>query len=162
CNPPHTWKANLITTLGGPAVNVVLVPILGAAVLALHLGWGAVIFLPFDPSAVIINNHITSHLEQLTWWLYYMNLILLLFNMCLPMFPMDAGLVLQELLWPRLGYGRSMYIAVNLGLMLAIVVGVVAYVFIQSTQLAVVALFAGITCWDQRRRLAFAAPEGGA
>src|SRR5690606_8066625 len=24
CAPPHNWKANLVTTLGGPAVNVVL------------------------------------------------------------------------------------------------------------------------------------------
>jgi Zn-dependent protease len=41
------------------------------------------------------------------------NLVLLCFNMLLPMFPMDAGRVLQEVLWSRLGFRRSMKIAAS-------------------------------------------------
>lgn len=159
CAPPHNWKASLITTFGGPGVNLILIPILGAAVLATGLGWEAVLFNPFHPWGVVIGTGMTGHVQQLAFWLYDMNLNLFLFNMLLPMYPLDCGRIVQELLWARIGYERSMSISVNLGLFLAVAVGIFAYVG-GSKQLFAVAIFAGFTCFDQRRRLRFAAAEG--
>ncbi|MCU0689523.1 MAG: hypothetical protein MUE97_07285, partial [Phycisphaerales bacterium] len=49
CRPPHTWKANFITTAGGPLVNVALLPVLGGVLLALGQGWNVLIFNPLTP-----------------------------------------------------------------------------------------------------------------
>jgi Zn-dependent protease len=160
CSPPHRWGASLVTTLGGPAVNAVLVPVLGLAVLALGLGWNALVFNPFDPGAALRTAQVTTHAERCVWWLYYVNLLLLLFNMLLPMYPLDAGRIVQEVLWRRLGYERSMWISVNVGLFLAVAVGLFALLG-GGGYLLGVAIFAGITCYQQKRALLFARLEDG-
>lgn len=155
CRPPHNWRAALITTVGGPGVNVALITIIGAALLLMGAPWQALAFNPFDPNAVLRREFFTfdtSYARYLVWWAYYMNLVLLLFNMLLPMFPMDCGRVVQELLWPRVGYRKSMLIATNLGLILALVIGIFALTANQ-TILFTVCVFAGITCYQERQRI---------
>lgn len=152
--PPHDWKASFITTAGGPAVNVVLWPLLGAAVYAASGSWDAVIFNPFDPGWAIVHAGIDSWWKVGLWSVYYTNIILLGFNVLLPMFPLDGGRMVQELLWWRLGYKRSMVIATNLGLFAAIALGVFALVTNESILIGI-ALFAGFTCYAQRRNLEF-------
>ena len=44
----------------------------------------------------------------------FMNTLLLVFNL-LPIFPMDGGRIVQELLWLKLGYRRSLQIAGMIG-----------------------------------------------
>src|SRR5262249_2251020 len=83
CAPPHEWRANLVTTAGGPAGNLALIPILGAALLAIGVGWGGVVFNPFDPVGAIVRMRLTSHPQVLLFWLHYMNLVLFLFNVLL-------------------------------------------------------------------------------
>ena len=157
CRPPHRWKASLITTLGGPGVNFVLIPILGGIMLALGSGWGAIVFNPFDPKHVLLTEawfqFDTSYWRYFLWSAYFTNLALFLFNMALVMYPMDAGRIVQELLWSRLGYKRSMTIATNLGIFMAFVVGF--YGFLAGVpMLVMICLFGGITCYNQRRMLA--------
>jgi Zn-dependent protease len=157
CRPPQNWRASLITTLGGPGVNFALIPVLGAALLAAGAGWHAVIFNPFDPMSVwktvdwfSIN---TSYWRYLLWTAHYINFLLFAFNMCLVMYPMDAGRVFQELLWWRMGYKRSLTIATNVGLVVAVCIGTFAVLSGQGLLLGI-ALFGGITCFNQRRMLA--------
>ncbi len=159
CRPPHRWDASLITTLGGPGVNVVLVPVLGGALLAAGAGWDALIFNPFDPQSVLLSGWFTEYWRIWLWSAYFTNLVLLGFNMLLPMFPMDAGRVVQEVLWARIGYRKSMTIAVNLGLVLAIAVGLFALMG-GTNMLFAVAVFAGITCFAEKRRLAMMEDAG--
>lgn len=155
CRPPHNWKAALITTLGGPAVNVALIPVFGGILFAMGAPWQALIYNPFDyPSLWRLEWFAfdTSYIRYFVWSAYHMNLILLLFNMLLPMFPMDCGRVVQELLWARIGYRKSMLIATNLGLFMAVVVGVFALTSEAHTLFAV-CVFAGITSFQERARV---------
>ena len=149
CSPPHEWKANLITTLGGPAVNVALLPVLGGAVLALTGRWDAVFFNPFAPSLPSLDL-----VTYWVWWLHVVNAYLLGFNMLMPMYPMDAGRTLQNVLWGKLGYRPAQEIAVNVGFFVAIIVGAIG-LFSRETMLIGIAFFAGFTCWMERQRLKF-------
>lgn len=156
CVPPHRWLPSLVTTLGGPGVNVLLLPVLGALVWV-TAGWDAVLFNPFNPGvtlgAVGFSDGTTAYWLKGLWWAHYMNFVLLAFNMLLPMYPMDAGRVLQEVLWRKLSYHRATTIAATTGLGLAVVMFVFASIA-GSTMLLSIALFCGITCWVEKRRLA--------
>jgi Zn-dependent protease len=155
CRPPHNWKAAFITTAGGPLVNVILIPVLGGALWLMGSGWEPLVrFNPFDPWALLAADWFGNYLKVWVWCAYFTNWALLLFNVLLIMFPLDGGRMFQEVLWWRLGYQRSMEIAVNVGLVLAICLGVFALLSNQNTLFSV-ALFAGITCFVERRKLAF-------
>jgi hypothetical protein len=86
------------------------------------------------------------------WFLYFMNAALLAFNMLLPMYPMDAGRVLQTIIWRAKGYARSMRIATTSGMVVA---GILAVVAISTSEMLLfaIALFGGITCWIEKRRI---------
>ncbi|MBY0313226.1 MAG: hypothetical protein K2W85_14235 [Phycisphaerales bacterium] len=159
CSPPHTVRANFITVAGGPAVNLALIPVFGGVLLALGAGWGAVIFNPFDRGAVILNNPFftqnTSYWRYFLWSAHEMNLYLFLFNMLLVMFPMDGGRMLQCALWARLGYYKGTLIAVNVGLFLAVIIGVFSLILDPKAILFGICVFCGITCFTERQRLIF-------
>lgn len=152
CRPPHRWQAELITVVGGPMVNVILFPLLFLAVLLATGSWGAVLFNPFHPGAGWIEVMGFSLPVRLLWTGYYANGMLLAFNALVPMYPMDAGRIVQSVLWARLGYRRSMEIALVVGLAAAACLGVVGIVFNQTLLLAI-AIFGGITCYMERRHL---------
>lgn len=152
CRPPHRWRAALVTTAGGPGVNVVLVPVLGAAMLLAGAGWENLIFNPFSSSSVA---HVYFAWEPWQIWLsaaYAMNAMLLAFNVLVPMFPMDGGRILQEMLWPKLGYKRSMEIAVTLGLVGAVAMGLYGFAN-GEMRLVGIAIFGGMTCSNQKQQL---------
>lgn len=165
CRPPHDWRAHLWTTLGGPAVNVALLPVFAAALLIATGGkWGAVVFNPFAPgvTAAMLTTAGGDAAFWLTglWWLHYINFLLLAFNMLLPMYPMDAGRVVQALIWRSAGYQKSMEISTTLGLLVAGVLFVFAMVA-GETLLMAIAIFGGFTCWAEKQRLKFEATAGG-
>lgn len=157
CRPPHDWRADLITTLGGPGVNAVLAPVFGGVLVALGQGGGAVVFNPFDPAPAISQLGLADGSRPAwlvaVWMAHYTNLLLLAFNMLVPMYPMDGARTVQALLWRSIGYARSMQITVTLGLATAVVLGVASMVTGESRLLGL-ALFGGITCWMERQRLA--------
>jgi stage IV sporulation protein FB len=151
CLPPNHWRAHLATALGGPAVNAVLLialtPVLG---LSTGMWWGVAVPNPFD----------FGGLYRLDSWplmgLYIvaqLNLVLLLFNL-LPIFPLDGGRIAQALLWPKLGYVRSMRYAVRAGYVGAIGL-IIAGLVLQQWMLVGIAFFGGITCWITHKQLQF-------
>lgn len=167
CRPPHNWRAALITTIGGPAVNVVLLPVFAGAMLALGAPLRALLFFPFglDGGAALgeaWHAALSSLLDRgLPVWLIYAlftlhvaNAGLLLFNLCLVFFPFDGGRIVQELLWRRYGYGKSMWLATGFGLIGAAVIGLLA-LFTRDFQLLLIAGFGGFTCYTQRQQLRF-------
>jgi Zn-dependent protease len=159
CRPPNDWKAHLITTLGGPAVNLALAPILGAAVYAVTRNWDAVFFNPLNSTRGAVAAWDAGQLGAWLFWAHAANIYMFLFNMCLPMYPMDCGRIVQELLWPRVGRDKSLHIATSLGLFMAVGVGVFA-LMMNLMSLFGVALFAGFTCWQQKQNLRFMAASG--
>ena len=159
CAPPHRWKPSLITTLGGPGVNAALFPLFAALLVASGADWASVLFNPFRPGPVLAHAYfLGGSWRGWLWAAHYMNLLLLAFNMLLPLYPMDCGRVLQELLWWRLGYKRSMVLSTNLGLLTAVALGVFAITTGQS-RLVGIALFGGMTCYSQKQQLAMMADD---
>lgn len=147
CRPPHHWKPELITVLGGPAVNAVLLPLLAAASMMVNGGWEYALFNPFTP-----NWPGGGIFETTVFMLHYINLVLLLFNVLVPMYPMDSGRIVHCLLWRKMGYEKSLWISCNVGVGAAIALAVVALGANQML-LLVIAAFGGITCWQQKQQL---------
>jgi len=145
----------MVTVVGGPMVNVILWPIFGLALWGLTGSLDAVFFNPFSPYGSLMGLEASLLIEGL-WWLYYLNFVLLAFNVLLPMYPMDGGRIVQALLWRKMGYHRSMKVATTLGLVMAVVVAVAAMLFSQIMIMGI-ALFGGITCWVQQQQLKFVA-----
>ncbi len=153
CRPEHRWTAHLATALGGPLVNVailgVLSPMLG---LATGLWWGVALPNPFAlhmPADVA-----DSWLLRGLFLANAMNLVVLLFNMLLPMFPFDGGRVVQAALWPPMGYARSMRVAVYCGYVGAIALGIVGLV-LKELMVVMIAIFGFVTCAITQRQLEF-------
>ncbi|MEM8834988.1 MAG: site-2 protease family protein [Planctomycetota bacterium] len=157
CLPPNTWRANLITTVGGPAVNVALFPVSSIGLIIAGAG-EHVLFNPLNPigTLVLLGSESGSTLATYAltglWWFHYINIIILGFNVLLPMFPLDGGRIVQALLWKKRGYKEATEIAVLLGFAGAIVLGIVGVVA-NETMLLVIALFGAWACWVERKRV---------
>lgn len=153
CRPPHNWRASLITTLGGPGVNVALFPVLGGALYLATGSWTTLFFNPFQPDAAFSEAFtVAQYPGAMLWSAYFANAVLLGFNTLLPMFPLDGGRILQEVLWRRMGYRASMGVATTVGLFVAIGVGLAA-LMTQAMTVFAICIFAGLVCVQERARL---------
>ncbi len=155
CAPPHTWKANLITTIGGPLVNVLILPLTSVGLL-LTGNADSILVNPFAPTFPAEGTILIYAL----WVTHLVNIVILGFNVLFPMFPLDGGRIIQAILWARKGERRSMEISVVLGLGVAGIVGVFALVS-SEVMLLGVAIFGGAICWMERQRLRMETAEGG-
>lgn len=153
--PPHDWKSHLWTTIGGPAVNLAIIPLTVAALFALGMG-DTVVFNPLRPAATLASIHASSDAlliaKVLLWWTHAINIMLFGFNMLLVMYPFDAGRICQSLLWSRIGERRASAIATNVGLVGGVLLAGVG-LFTDSVMLLMVALFGIGACWVERKRL---------
>lgn len=150
CNPPQTPSAHLWTALGGPLANLAIVAVLTPAVGLTTGRWlGYAIPNPMGLGSAVLSGDFAD------WWmmlLFLANFIawaLLLFNL-IPMFPLDGGRIVQALLWPRMGYARSMKVACRSGLVGAVAIGLLALLW-DSTMLLAIALFGGFVCYATAR-----------
>jgi len=152
---PHTARANLITALAGPMVNVVIC----ASVAVVLIGMtGSAWAVPWNPFAFVETGvPITSYLQ---WWLvvvFALSYMLLLFNLA-PVFPLDGGRVLQCLLWPSKGYQGATKLATGIGMVGAIGFAILGLVSGEVLLLGI-AFFGYFTCWRQRQMLKMGAYE---
>ena len=106
--------------LAGPAVNLALAMLIGAAALPL-LGWRA-----FGGLDLLLGRLNSLSLERLLLDLLMANLWLALFNL-LPAFPMDGGRVLRALLASRMGELDGTRVAVRVGQGLAMLMGLFGF-----------------------------------
>lgn len=156
CLPPHNWKANLITTLGGPAVNVLLFPLTAGLMVLAGLG-SYIVFNPLHPygpftdGTLNFGGPVGVFLRSGVWWLHYTNVLIFALNMLLVMYPFDAGRIVHALMWKRVGYRNASEVAANIGLVGAVLVGALALVF-NKIMFICIALFGGATCWMERKR----------
>lgn len=148
-SPPHTARANLITAAAGPAVNVVFLIVTGVAVFAWQGTMGA---LPLNPfKAFVTTAPVTSELHYWLVVFFTLNSVILLFNLA-PVFPFDGGRILQCLLWPSRGFADATLIATGIGMVGAIVIGVMGLVTGTPLFFAI-AFFGYFTCWQQRQMI---------
>lgn len=133
-NPPPRPGATLWSIAAGPLVNVALLPVLYALLLASRsLGWALSM-----PDVHVL-------LRALLW----IDVTLLVFNI-LPIYPLDGGQILRALLWFILGRARSLMVATILGF-----VGVAAFIglafWMRSTWFGILAAFMLMNCWTGLR-----------
>lgn len=146
--PPHHWRAHLVTTVAGPAVNVVLLVGTGIVLTLAVGGVGAIPWNPFAPFQTALPIE-----SELHYWLvlfFGLNLIILLFNL-VPMFPLDGGRIVQSLLWRRWGFSRAASASAGTGMVGAI--GLFMVGLLLDPWLICVAVFGYFTCWQQRQQL---------
>jgi hypothetical protein len=134
-NPPQRPGATLWSLAAGPLVNVVLLPLLIAAVMmGRSLGWAHAM-----PDAY--------HLLRMILWI---DVSLLVFNM-LPIYPLDGGQILRSLLWFVIGRARSLMAVTVLGLL-----GIIAFaglaLWLRSFWLGAICVFMLLNCWGGLRR----------
>ncbi len=152
CHPPNNWRAHLVTTVGGPAVNVAILPITSLALWAA----GRPQTILFNPFNLGVFYELNSWWLVTLWLLHAVNLLILAFNVLLPIFPLDGGRIMQALLWRSVGRRQSMETSTFVGLIAAGVLAVFALV--ADTVLVLgVALFCALVCWSERQRMR--APE---
>jgi stage IV sporulation protein FB len=143
---PHTPSAHFVTALGGPLVNLILCAICG-----LVLSFVFDFLPPFEPwwdwwrtKDGVFDVHLTKWdgrgadteniLAIVLARCFWINWILLLFNIVLVGHPFDGGRMLQAALWPKLGHYQSSKIAIYAGFFVAVVVGL--YSIVRSEPLA--------------------------
>lgn len=132
--PPHRPGATLWTIFAGPLVNIILVPITGAALF--YVG----------------RRYPDGQLEQYVYLVARTNLTLLVFNM-LPIYPLDGGQILQSLLWFVLGFVRSLRIVAVIGLVGAAgLIGLAVMSGWAGTWTGIMGLFIGMQAWSGFRR----------
>lgn len=133
-NPPQRPGATLWSIAAGPLVNVVLLPVLIAAVImSRSLGWAQAM----------------PDVYQLLRAVMWIDVSLLVFNM-LPIYPLDGGQILRSLLWFVLGRARSLMVATALGF-----VGVVGFIglalWVRSIWFGAISVFMLMNCWSGLR-----------
>jgi stage IV sporulation protein FB len=162
---PHQPRAHFLTAAAGPAANVLL----GAAALValqfvhpdgaggrLQPSWN-----PFYYTARETNGLVPLH----TWsgalvhvspyssaavlaWLVWVNYFAFVFNILLVGFPMDAGRMLQSVVWSIWGYRQGMFVAIFWGYITMLGVGL--YSVVRQEMIALcLALFIYRTCTMQ-------------
>ena len=155
--PPRRPLPVFLTVAGGPAVNVVICLVCGA------LLWWKADWVPWNPfrfTAPAVMGLSSTWLDVLSYvlWVYQISYQLLIFNL-LPIFPLDGGQMLQAILWPRLGYYRSMVFACTTGMVGSVLGAAVALAF-GNLGLGILATMGFLSCLNLRRQVLAAGPWG--
>lgn len=154
----HRPWPTFVTVAGGPLVNVAICILTAVALLILGV---TVPLNPFGfwggrPSPEWLN--VAFHL----YWIYTISYILLLFNL-LPIFPLDGGQLLQSILWPKMGYYRSMMLALNVGLVGAVLLFAFGLTMLGSGGglfIAIIAVFCFLNSFQMRAMMKAEGPWG--
>jgi len=131
---PSRPRDEFLMAVAGPAVSLVL------GVTGVYLG-NLLTFLPPVPTLPVNLNFIQ--------FLGVVNIVLTVFNL-LPAFPMDGGRVLRAMLTPKLGRLRATFIALRLGRLIAVLLGIRGF-FAHDWILVFIAFFIFIAAGNEYR-----------
>ena len=154
-DPPRRPWPSLVCTACGPLVNILICIITGILLVILSRGHDAIPWFPFRTG---LKSFIpTSTLTYYIFWIFTVNYAITAFNLMLLFYPFDGGRIVQELLWFKFGYYKSMMFATAVGMVGAVIVAMVGLVG-PSLLLILIAAFGFYTCVQQRRMLKEAGP----
>jgi stage IV sporulation protein FB len=152
--PPRRPLPTFLTVAGGPAVNVLICIAAGSAYggMVHHLpSWN-----PFRPSPIYRLGTWWDPVRY-AYWTFYVSYQLLAFNL-MPIYPLDGGQMTQAALWPRMGYYRSTLLSCVVGMVAAVVGGMVALAT-RNLGLAILAGLGFYACFNYRRQLLATGPD---
>ena len=161
---PHTPLAHFVVAAGGPLVNLIL-----CAITTIALMFALDFLPPFDPFRWPFRTHDNVVSIPLLAWhgqatstdnlgiivlarFFWVNWVLLLFNIVLVGHPFDAGRMLQAALWPRLGHYQSSKFAIYAGFVVMVIVGVCSIIY-SETLLAFLTIFIFMACAQEMQIL---------
>jgi Zn-dependent protease len=158
---PNTPRANFITTIGGPAVNFFLCCAAGGALVAyqyvppMNPFWEGLYKPSLSSWATGVESELTRTVPALMAQVFYINWMLMWFNVLLVGFPLDGGRMLQCVLWPYLGFRQATLVVIFSGWIIALLLTL--FVVIQfgkdngseMLMLFFLALFIYVTCKQQ-------------
>ncbi|MBL4699126.1 MAG: hypothetical protein JKX70_09870 [Phycisphaerales bacterium] len=159
CTAPDDWKSQFKVAMAGPMVNLILVPVFAIPLYFLTGSFASLAFNPVTLGTSAADIVLVS--GEAVWWLevirafYSINLVLLVFNLFIPMYPMDSARILQAILHKRSSASKAMFLTVNIGLGVATALGLVGIIFQDGKMLLAIAIFGGIVCSMEKRRLEF-------
>ena len=142
-------------------MNVLLCLLTGIAVALLNRSADAIPWFPLGHGlrSYVPHDNVTYYL----WWVFLVNYALLIFNMTLVFYPFDGGRMIQELLWVKIGYYRSMMIGTAIGMVGAVITTLVGISIFRTSSfgltLILLASMGFITCYRQRQILREMGPE---
>ncbi len=140
---PRVPTQELVVAVAGPAVNVVIILMLGSLMLGMYgIGLFEAVGSPTDERSRATAETLLS-MPTLMGFLFSMLLVnatLVLFNM-IPAFPMDGGRVLRAVLAMAMPYRRATYVASRIGLICAMGMVLVAFRYHEAWMLVAIAAF---------------------
>ena len=139
-SPPRTPRAEFITVVFGPLVNVAMF-LIAAALLGFSVNWNPLKFFQAAP---------LSWGDARGWLLliFQFNVMNVMFNL-IPMYPMDGGRMFQCALWGPMGYQRATLIACTVGMVMSILMGLFSLVT-ERWLLLTIATIGYIECYRTR------------
>lgn len=158
--PPRRPWPSFITTAAGPAVNLLICVVTAVGIYAIAAAGntsGRLPWLPLGEDGLVKLVPYDSTVAYYLFWIFTVNYALLMFNLALLFYPFDGGRLVQELLWVKVGYYKSMMFATRVGMIGAVVAAMVGLV--SSLMLVVIAVFGFITCYRQYQQLLATGPE---
>jgi len=158
CVPPRRIWAEFMTVVWGPLVTIILA--VGSYIaLALMLGtWTPTSMNPENAWKIYEDYH---GLTGLLYDVFNTNYILALFNLLLVFYPFDGGRLVQIALWTKMGYGKSMRVAMVVGMVGA--VGIALWgLTVGSMFLVLIAAFGFYACYQQRQMIKMEYDSGDA
>jgi len=150
-NPPHRPLPTFLTVAAGPATNALICLICAGGLwftTPTHHWWG--MLNPLHPLRFFAPGAGTAAVYL--WWIYYFSYVQFLFNVLLPIFPLDGGQMVQTALWAKLGYHRSMVISTSIGMAGSLVMFIVG-LFIAPLFISLLAVWLFLGCLQQRMML---------
>lgn len=147
----------LLAEAGGLLTSALLFPLLGWLVIWSGAAVESLIFNPLAPR--VPASGLRSAWQAAAWWAYYVNGMLLIGNLLLPMVPFDLGRMLRSWIASRRGREQAVVWSTRLGLIASVSLFVLAS-SAGETRLMALAVFTAIVTWIEFRRADFVEMTG--
>lgn len=154
---PSAWFA---AAAGGPLVNIAVCGASSGVLVFWFGSLGAVPWNPLYPMTPVDSSLVPTWGQEWLLRVFGVSYTLLAVNL-LPMFPFDGGRMAQAWLWPSRGMRPSSMATAGLGMVTALVLGLIGLFHEHGLLLLMIAVFGYLTCWQVRRAAVEGRLEGG-